>query len=42
MGTYPHSPGAYAVPYGVIDTRERYSVVFYTPMFTSEVMYINA
>jgi hypothetical protein len=29
--TYPHSPGAQAVPYRVIDTRGKYSIVFVPP-----------
>jgi hypothetical protein len=33
METYSHSPGAQAVPYGVIDPWEEYSIVD-TPMFT--------
>ena len=30
---YPHSPGVQAMPYGVIDTWGKYSIVD-TPMFT--------
>jgi hypothetical protein len=32
-GIYPHSPGVQAVPYRVIDTWGKYSIVD-TPMFT--------
>jgi hypothetical protein len=36
-GIFPHSPDAQAVPYRVIDTWGRYSIVD-SPMFTYDVL----